>query len=282
MFASQIDVAGLQRDVTRVDATDRLVPGSIEFRVPNDGETGSTMRVGVALSSDVTPAPTCEITTEDGEPVESRLPGVDDELLDLSGRFGDFTPVLVATLEQGRYEASCGAEGEPSTVSGVSFTVGRVFGTEDVSAVFGGLVGSVGGVLVSALMFILGLVLLIVGLVQRQRAKRSTADVGPYGPTGPYTPVPPGGAPPGPPGQYGQPGPYGQPGQYGQPGPYGAARSARSVRPTAVTADSAAVAGPPRPGPASTRRPRGPSPESGERPPPDGGSPGWTVPPSKR
>ena len=101
--------------------------------------------------------------------------------------------------------------------AGRQVIVGRSF-TQYLGGIgAGALVG-----LLAALLFLVGVVLIIVGAVKRSNAKRAVAPAAGY----PGYATPPGyGQPPGygPPPGYGQPvpPPYGQPPGYGQPPPYG-------------------------------------------------------------
>ena len=205
---------------------------------------------------------------------------LNETLLDLEGRYADYTVVSTVRLAPGEYRASCAVDGEPSASSGTSFTVGRVFGVADVGEMFGPLLGLLALWGVAGLVFIVGMVLLIVGLVQRSRSKRPPPMIGQY-PPGPYQPGPyqqgpyqQGQYPPGPhqPGPHEQ-GPY-QPGPHQQSPPADAPHGAPSTgSPPTYTPPAPPAAPPP-------DRPEPTSPPSA--PPEGGGAPsGWTVPPSK-
>ncbi len=293
ILGSDVGFGDLEREVAIDGASDRVVPGEIEFSVlePLDDATPE-MTVGLALSSDETPAPTCTIEDSGGDAVPVSAASLNEALLDLEGRYGEYTVVSTARLEPGEYRASCEVAGEPSASSGVSFTVGRVFGVADVGEMFGPLLGLLALWGVAGLVFIVGMVLLIVGLVQRSKSKRPPSVVGQY-PPGQY-----------PPGQY-QPGPY-TPGQYPsgphQPGPYtpgpyqngphqqsspteaphGAPSTGAppTYTPPTYTPPGNGAPGPPEasPDPSDTPAP----PTDPAVPPGGGGAPsGWTVPPSK-
>ncbi|MFN7148137.1 MAG: hypothetical protein ACK4V6_01520, partial [Microthrixaceae bacterium] len=110
-------------------------------------------------------------------------------------------------------------------------------------------------VVIAGLMFVVGLVLLIVGLVQRSRARKTP-------PAGPYLP---GGYPAGPypPGQY--PG-----GQYPAP-------------PAAPSPEQGPSDGPaPWTGAPPEAPPSAPDPATDPDRTPDPGASGWTIPPSKQ
>ena len=189
ILGSDVGFGDLEREVAIDGASDRVVPGEIEFSVlePLDDATPE-MTVGLALSSDETPAPTCTIEDSGGDAVPVSAASLNEALLDLEGRYGEYTVVSTARLEPGEYRASCEVAGEPSASSGVSFTVGRVFGVADVGEMFGPLLGLLALWGVAGLVFIVGMVLLIVGLVQRSKSKRPPSVVGQY-PPGQYPPV---------------------------------------------------------------------------------------------
>lgn len=187
----QINVDDFQRDVV-VDGPDStLVPGSLSFRVaePLRSDADAAMTVGVAVSGTTSPEPDCTLERDGGEPVRLTAAAAGSELLRQTTQ--TYQVIREARLDPGTYELRCEAPGEPSSGRGGNVTVGRVFGTDDAM----GLVGPVVIFLVvgalAALLFIVGLVLLIVGVVRSSRARR--------GPPGfPTTPPPPG-PPPGPP-----------------------------------------------------------------------------------
>jgi hypothetical protein len=258
--------------------TDRLVPGTIAFSVlePLDAAEDGDMTVGIALSAFSTPEPTCRFLESDGTEVATGPPSPQDELLDWDGLYLDYDLLSTARLEPGDYEAVCEVEGEPSAASGVNFTVGRVVGVDDFTDDLGPVVGGVGGLGVAGLLFVIGVILLIVGLVQRSRSQHPPLTGPPPGLPGYGQPAPYG--QPVPPGPYGQPAPYGQPvppGPYGQPAPYG--------QPPAHGQPPAYGQPPPPPYGQPTPPPPPPPAPAEERPPPEDGSiGGWTVPPSKQ
>jgi hypothetical protein len=280
-------------DVAIDGPTDRLVPGTIEFSVlePLDAGEDGDMTVGIALSAVPTPEPTCTISDDAGDEVAMSQPRPDDELYDWDGLYYDYELVSTTRLAPGDYEASCELEGEPSSASGVSFTVGRVLGIDDFMGDMGPAFGSLGGMGLAALLFVLGLILLIIGLVQRSRSKQPPYTAGPY--PGPYPGAYPG--PYGQPGQYPPPGQYGQPGQYppqdpygqhGVPGGYPPPAPYGQPGPVAPTPPAAPAPAPPTPAPPSPAPPTESAPPSGPPvsgpPPEDGSVGGWTVPPSKQ
>ncbi len=278
-------------DVAIDGPTDRLVPGTIEFSVlePLDAGEDGDMTVGIALSAVPTPEPTCTIRDSSGDEVATSQPRTDDQLYDWDGLYYDYELVSTTRLAPGDYEAACELEGEPSSASGVSFTVGRVLGIDDFMGDMGPAFGSLGGMGLAALLFVLGLILLIVGLVQRSRSKQPPYTAGPY--PGPYP------GPYGQPGQYAPPGPYGQPGayppagQYGQPGPgqypppgpYGPQAAPGGYPPPGPYGQPGPAAPAPPAPPAPPTEPAPPADPSVSGPPPEDGSVGgWTVPPSKQ
>jgi hypothetical protein len=213
VFGARADFGDLQRDVSIEGAEDRLVPGRIPFEVLErmDGESGGEMTVAIAVSSSTSAQLECSFEDADGADAGWSDSAFDEQLLDT--RYRDYDVLGTARLGPGSYEAVCEVAGEPSESSGVTFTVGRTVGVQDVSAMMGPLLGILAVVVIAGLMFVVGLILLIVGLVQRSRARKAP-------PAGPY---PPGSYPPGqhPGGPY-PPGAY-PPGQYpGSPYPPGA------------------------------------------------------------
>lgn len=315
-FGSRFSFDMFERDVATDGATDRLVPGTIPFRVldPLDDSDPSEMTVGVALSADAGPEPECFVIDAEGAEVDLAAPTTSDTLVDQ--RYVEWVLVGTARLGPGEYEATCEVAGEPSASSGTSFTVGRVFGVADVEQLVGPALGLLAVLGIAGLAFLVGLVLLIVGLVQRSRAKRPPFDPGPYGGApwpqpGPYGQPSgygqpggyglPGGYPQPPaPGSYGQPGGYGQPGSHPPPapGPYGQPDPYRQPGghpppapgppsgpgpygqpdPSPPTAPVPPAQAPPEPAPAPPT-----APPSEHTPPPEEGTVGgWTVPPSKQ
>lgn len=286
------NLLGLE-DIAIEGSSDRLVPGEIPFSVlePLDGDDDVEMNVGVAVGASTGPEPTCSIQGADGDEVPLDSARSDDLLLDETGRYEDFDVLGRARLGPGDYTATCSTRGEPSASSGASFTVGRVLTTDDVLGFIGPVFGIMAVLAIAGLLFLIGLVLLIVGLVQRSKARRSPLGPGPY-PQGPYPPgpyqqgpyqqgpyQPPGPYPPQPPGPYPQqPGPYQAPGSAPVPPPW---PGPHPDQPAPVAPPPAAS--PPAPPSWPPSAPEGTAPEPSERPEGDDGtSSGWTVPPSKR
>ena len=259
MLGSGLGFSQFERDVAFDGPGDRLVPGTISFSVlePLD-ESNAAMTVGVALSDDTGTEPTCSLAHSAGDPVDLQVAAYDEQLLDMNGRYSGYDVVSIARLEPGEYELTCESATEPSASSGLSFTVGRVIGVEDVTSMLGPLAWMLVVWSVAGLAFLIGVVLLIVGLVRRSKANRPISQ-GPYGPGG-----------------FGQP-PYG-PGGYGVP-PAGQAppQAPPSQAPPSQTPPPYE---PPRydpPESAGTASPDATPPTS-----PEGSVGGWTVPPSKQ
>ncbi len=280
MLGSGIGFSQFERDVAFDGPGDRLVPGTLSFSVlePLD-ESNADMTVGVALSDDSTPEPDCALADVDGAAVALQPAAYDEQLLDMNSRYPGYDVISIARLEPGEYELSCESATEPSASSGLSFTVGRVIGVEDVTSMLGPLAWMLVVWSVAGLAFLVGLVLLIVGLVRRSRANRPLPQ-GPYGP-GPFnhTPYGPGGYGPGGYGSggYGQP-PYG-PGGYG-PGGYGQNPVPPAGPPPAPPHHTPPPYEPPRyepPAAPGSTTPDAPAPSS-----PEGSVGGWTIPPSKQ
>lgn len=280
MLGSGLGFSQFERDVAFDGPGDRLVPGTLSFSVlePLD-ESNAAMTVGVALSDDSAPEPNCTLADADGEAVRLQVAAYDEQLLDMNGRYSGYDVVSIARLAPGEYELSCESATEPSASSGLSFTVGRVIGVEDVTSMLGPLAWMLVVWSVAGIAFLVGVVLLIVGLVRRSRASRPVPQ-GPYGP-GPFNQTPYG------PGGYGQP-PYGVggpgpgPGSYGQPpqgpGPYGPGSYGQPPH-----------APQPQQVPPPYEPPRYQPPETPDTPPdappptsPEGSVGGWTIPPSKQ
>src|SRR5690606_26329019 len=290
VLTSRMDLRSLERDVVVDGPRERLVPGEIRFRVvePLGDSRPEEMTVGIALDDTSGPRPECTIEAADGEEAPRGRARVGDELF--HGRPG-YRVVGTARLGPGDYVAKCGAgDGEPSRAREYSsnFTVGRVVGVDDLSPMVAPLFGLFAVWLLSGLLFVVGLVLLIIGLVQRSRSRR--APVPQWG--GPPQQVPPGGGPPpghGPPPGYGPPPIYGPPPT--QPPPSGPPTPPAGHEPPGSWGP--APSGPPTlpepswtPSDGSWTPP--PEPEREAPPEPEGSAPreeppsGWTIPPSKR
>jgi hypothetical protein len=304
LLGSRLHLGDLQRDVVIQGAPERLVPGEMPFRVlePLGEDARQQMTVGVALddssgsdSSASDPSRSdiaCSIREDGGARVDWSSARTGDELW--NGRSG-YDVIGTARLAPGDYVAVCGAEqGELSDPGSgnfdANFTVGRVVSIDDFSDVLGPLLGVVvvGGTAI--LLFIVGIILLIVGLVQRSRAHRSPP--GQYG-------YPGHGGPPG----YGPAPGYGQQPGYGPPVGHGAPTAPAQPPPAPYPPFAQPPSGQPPSGqPPPVRAPLGqqppgqqppaqqppaqqpeerPAPDDEERERPPEVDTGWTIPPSK-
>jgi hypothetical protein len=173
------------------------VPGT-DVLTLDDGDWTIYYESPYMLGWDYSP-PDVTVTGPSGRDVSVGYPE-SDFTYDVNGRSGQSLYEFNASTP-GAYTIVTETVGEPGSRSGDQIAIGRpVFGGAQV----GGILGSLA---LGAASFIVGLVVLIVTIVRRSRAKRVSYPTG-YGP-GPY-----GGAPYGP-APYGQP-PYGQQ-PYGQP-----------------------------------------------------------------
>ena len=199
----RLNLADFDRDVV-IDGQEVVaIPGRIAFTVaePLDDSTDPDMSVGVATTTGTFPTPTCTLVTVGGESIQLTTAMFDTTLYRDST--DQYEVIGFARLTPGEYEARCTVAGEPSQSGPASsFTVGRTFGTEEFDDAVGPVLGFFGVLGVSGLLFVIGTILLIVGLVQRSRSGRP--------PTTPYGGMP---APWGPPQQpWGQPYPHPAPG----------------------------------------------------------------------
>ena len=209
LIGGRFDWRDLERDVAVQGPRERLVPGEITFRVLEplgDEADRGEITVGVAVDRDDADLD-CAIEDATGQPTEWSRARLDDQLLE--ERPG-YEVIGTARLAPGEYVAACRTPSSGELEGGgtgfdVNFTVGRVIGIDDVQGFLGPVLGVFAVIGAAILMFLLGLVLLIVGLVQSSRSKKQ--------PPGPY------GMPPGYPG-YG--GPVGYPGYGAPPQGYGA------------------------------------------------------------
>lgn len=193
VFGGRVDLDPFSRDVAVVGARESEVPGRVGFRVIESLSSGEDrMSVGVALSGD-NPGVECEIRSVGGEPVALRRAGNGDTLVSPEVDTGWDVVVVARGLPPGEYSAACTAAGEPSAASGERFTVGRVVTMSEVFDFAGPAFGVLAGVVLGGLVGLVGLVLLVVGLVVGNRARRQQAQPPPWG-------GPPQGRPPGPPG----------------------------------------------------------------------------------
>ena len=207
LLGSRLDLDRFTRDVVIDGDRTPSVPGTLPFSVdaPLDGSSADTMAVGIAVEDRGIGTPECTLATSSGDPVALSRTSFDPALIN-----GPDSWVVVASarLEPGDYRADCRWPGEPSSAPAlVSFTVGRTLDTSDVSALVAPMLGIVGVMAVAGLVFIVGLVLLIVGLVRRNRDRRPPSGQPGSGQPGSGQPVW------GPPAGYGSPPPgWGPPG----------------------------------------------------------------------
>ena len=240
----RVDVSEYQRDVVITGPESVAVPGRMEFSVdePLPGTTHPDMTVGVASTSVALPRPDCVVSTAAGETVALSSPEFASTLYRDDG--DRFTVVASARLSPGDYVVECRVPGEPSqNRSAGVFTVGRTFGPDEFGSLFGPFLWFFGILGLAGFLFVLGVVLLIVGLVLRSRSRRP--------------PALPGGLP----GPWGQPVPWGPPqAPWGQPVPPGPPQAPWGQQP----------GGPPGPPPVPSA------------PPPRGPDSGWPTPPGQR
>lgn len=201
VFGSRIDLDEFSRDVAINGNIESAVPGQIGFRVIESlSSDDDTMTVGVALSSPSTELD-CEILDVRGNPLTVRRGSTNDTML-ASDVSASWTVAIVAEdLAPGEYSAACDVAGEPSAVPDAQFTVGRLLTEDDVLGLAVPLLAVGGSIVLGGIVGLVGLVLLIVGLVRRNKAKKPPAPTSGY--QAPPGQVPPGQSPPGqsPPGQ---------------------------------------------------------------------------------
>ena len=191
---SRLDLNDIQRDVVISGSEVATVPDIIRFQVtePLSADADDEMWVGVAIDADATSVPDCDIFDGSGVSL-SQPPGTTTALNNPDT--GDWRVMVRAELGPGLYQATCEA-GASAESAGTRFTVGRTndHWLDNLAPVFALLgVGAVAGG-----MFIVGVVLLVVGLIAATRSKRQ--------PVGPPM-DPPGGYPQPLPPTWGQPGP---------------------------------------------------------------------------
>lgn len=205
LLGGSLDLDGFERDVVPVGPSEVSVPGQLGFRVIEDmDDPRITMTVGVVLSPDtstVRNAATCVITDPSGEEATVR-PGSESDTFSSSDISGGVSPFIVAEdLPPGEYTARCELEGEPSDLAGgkdteVTLGVARVVTAGEVFEFAKPAFGILAAVVVGGFIGLVGLILLIVGLVIGNRARKA-----PPGPTGGHPPPGPGqhwGGPPDP------------------------------------------------------------------------------------
>ncbi len=179
LVGSRLNLNELQRNVVIAGDASPSIPGKIEFSVdpPLDGSTDGSMAVGIAVEKSARGAPDCTLTDQSGKPVMLTRSPIDDSLLN---RDDSYSVVSSARLSPGDYTAACTWSGEPSQAPQLTtFTVGRTLDNDDVSSMLGAILGVLAVVVAAGVAFVVGLILLIVGLVKRGRARREQS--GPFG-----------------------------------------------------------------------------------------------------
>jgi len=172
----QFSTAQLTREVVINGSANPKVPGKLSFEVSQPLQDTSveeaSMHVGIAVEYQQLPAPVCTMTDASGAGVPLKASGSGEALM--GDNSGQFTVMGSAMLAPGNYEAICNRDGEPGS-SPASFTVGRVFGMDDLTGTFAPFLWFLAVGLFCALMFLVGLILMIVGFVKRSKAKKSGA-----------------------------------------------------------------------------------------------------------
>ncbi len=234
--------------------------------VPYGDSTTLQSDAGGAVILTSTSGAECEVVDDSGNQVSLQEPS--------AGTSGTVDTTGGETLEfQYYFDTDSGVTYEVTCQDGMNGTGGEfVVVGFDIGKIVGGLFG----IGIGALLFIIGAILLIVGLVQRSRWKKRGGGTmaGPGG----YSPPPPGA-----PGGYGQPG-YGQPGYgqpgYGQPG-YGQPGYGQPGGPPPPGQGAPGQAPPPggMPGPSGPPPPQGPPPQGPSTPPPPPAGPSTPPPP---
>lgn len=170
LLARQMDVGELQRDVVTSGERTAPIPGELRFSVdrPLDGRSGDSMTVAIAVPEGASSTPTCSMRDSGGAAVTLTTPPYGATLLN-----GDGSRRIISEVElrPGDYVAACTWSGEPSKAPSANrFTVGRTLGGGDLRTLVGPLLGMLAVASVAAVMFIVGLILLVVGLVRRSRS----------------------------------------------------------------------------------------------------------------
>lgn len=176
LTVGRFDAGQFQRDVV-VDGPDSaLLPGELTFTVaaPLDRDRDASMTVGVAISPTTTSDPDCSLRNDEGDQVPLEAPLAGTEFLRQGPE--EVRMVRQVDLGPGTYTLECTVSGEPGAGRGGSVRVGRVFGTDDALGLIGPALGFLAAVGVSVVSFLVGVVLLVVGLV---RGRRSSASVPP-------------------------------------------------------------------------------------------------------
>lgn len=264
----RLDENSLSRDVVINGAATPAVPGKLNFEVSKalsaDSSESDDLPVGIAVDYATLPIPTCTLADNEGNDIALSRPGAEEQLLRDSG--GDLTIVGSAVLPPGSYEARCAQDGD--STGDATFTVGRVFGFTDIRGVLAPVLWFLAVGLIAGVMFLVGAILAIIGLVRRSRTRKLAASA-PFGPGG------------------GSPGVGGQFDQHG-PGPNGAGMPQGTPDEQQPQEPAPSLTPPPWPGPhppgppEAQPRPNGPPTGPPTGPPPADPQSGWTIPPSKR
>lgn len=164
----RVDVAGLRRDVVLPGRATAPVPGELAFRVTEPLRAGEPARMKVAVAvTDDAGRPRCRITTAGGSEVPVTGPGLAGRLVRAGAE--SYAVVVVADLRPGDYRAGCSfPEGGAATAQ--RLTVGRTLASGDVRGVLGPFLWFLVAAAPAALMFVVGTVLLVLGLVKRSRS----------------------------------------------------------------------------------------------------------------
>lgn len=173
LLAGRIDLAELERDVVVDGDATPTIPGEVRFDVdrPLSGGGDETMTVGIAVGDGAGATPHCTVSAADGGDVAQMQTPLGSSLL-----HGDtsFTVLSEVELRPGTYVATCRWTGEPSASRPTTrFTVGRTLGNGDVRTFLGPVIGMLAVIGVAGVMFVVGVILLIVGLVRQSRGRPS-------------------------------------------------------------------------------------------------------------
>lgn len=234
------------------DAGDTRPLGS-EIRFTSDNAVGAIVVASTGSLCSATDSAGADVTLEEPSWSVGSTTTENQETLD-EIRFFD-------TREGETYSVICNGSDSTTTTSGGEFTVVRM---PDFPGGLGGLlIALLGGPILGGILFLIGIILILVGLVSRSKwRKRNAAPGGPSGfdPHSGTVPPPPGSSLPPPPAstQPGAPAPGFQPGG-GAPG---------AVPPAAPGAVPPPAPGGPPPGPVQQPPPPPPPPGPGQPPPP--------------
>lgn len=172
----RIDPVRFQRDVVVEGAASRPVPGRLTFKVVPSIRSAKddVMTVGVYTTGSGV-LPVCTAISAEGTTVDIRPPQGGEVFVRNPG--ADAEIVTTARLGSGEYTVSC----EPGGRTERRFGVSRVFAVEDVRELGAPLLWFLALILLVGAGFVLGAVLLVVGLVKRSRYRRSIGELPPIG-----------------------------------------------------------------------------------------------------